>query len=297
MLVFVVLGAAAGGAFARASVVGRNAVRLTPANQVVLRSSFHRMGGVTGVAASGDYLLLSKKADESPPFAQIRWTVINQRTGATSALEPQCQLVGLGPPWVLMLCPSKSTPAGPDDTELYSLTNGTQQTVTPIPDVPYCPLSFGPADTANQTECSTPDAVGADWIMWDTTCYNCAVTYYFQNIQTGEVRHDPTNATTYADMNSPTLAHKTCPGVRPRSGDSLTFDGQFALATDSNQDVYLERCGTHMRRLLVNGLTVETYAMTWNARVMVWQGAVDGRLNGLFLPTYRRSRSRFPRRS
>jgi hypothetical protein len=70
MLVFVVLGAAAGGALARASVVGRNAARLAPANQVLVRSSFHRMRGVTGVAASGDYLLLSTTADESAPFAQ-----------------------------------------------------------------------------------------------------------------------------------------------------------------------------------------------------------------------------------
>jgi len=44
--------------------------------------------------------------------------------------------------------------------------------VTPIPGVPYCP--FGAGDT--EDECATPDAVGADWIRWDATCYHCAVT-------------------------------------------------------------------------------------------------------------------------
>ena len=37
---------------------------------------------------------------------------------------------------------------------------------------------------------------------------------YFQNIQTGELRGDPTNATTFADLNSPALAQTTCPGVQ-----------------------------------------------------------------------------------
>ena len=37
---------------------------------------------------------------------------------------------------------------------------------------------------------------------------------YFQNIRTGELRGDPTNATTFADLNSPALAHRTCPGVQ-----------------------------------------------------------------------------------
>jgi hypothetical protein len=286
MLVLVVLVAAAGGSSAHASGASYRSARLVPASHVVLGSSFQQVTGANGVEASGDYLLLSTTVgDASQLFEQTGWTVINQRTGATTALDPQCELVSLGPPWVLMRCPSTSTPAGTSyEIVLYSLTNGTKQTVPPIPGVPYCP--FGPG--AAEDECATPYDVGADWIKWEATCYHCAITSYFQNIQTGEVRDDPTDATTYADLNSPTLAHKTCAGVRLLRGDfqtpwgSLSPDGQFALVTGSEVNAFLERCGTRMQRQLVNESSASS-GVTWNAGAVVWQ-AVTTQLDGLFLP-------------
>ena len=138
------------------------------------------------------------------------------------------------------------------------------------------------------------DAVGAYWIGWDASSYHHLPTsVYFQNIQTGELRDDPTNATTFADLNSPALAHKTCPGVQlMRDPDgyggtgwgSLTPYGQFALAIGTGNSVFLERCGTRMRRLLAIGSTVVSYALASNASAIVWQ-AVTSRLNGLFLPS------------
>jgi hypothetical protein len=257
-------------------------MRLAPASQVVLSSSFHPVGvAAAAFVASGDYVLFSTAVGyRSNPD----WIVINDRLGTRTALDPQCDVLGLGPPWVLMICPSTSTPPGPDDIELYSLTNGTQRTVTPIPGVPYCP--FGPGDS--EDVCAAPAAVGADWIRWNATCYNCAVTSYFQNIQTGEVLDDPTNATTYADLNSPTLAHKTCSGVRlmrayPPSWGSLTPDGQFALVSGGEVNVFLERCGARMHRALVDESSASA-ALAWNAGAIVWQ-AVTGELNGLFLPS------------
>jgi hypothetical protein len=256
--------------------------RAAPASRVVLGGSFQPIKGVGGVVASGDYLLLSTTV--SGGFG-TGWIVINQRVGTTTALDPQCQLVGLGPPWVLMSCPQTSNPGEPPDVALYSLTDGTQQTVTPSPGLPpQCP------QPDVETECAFATAVGADWIGWDATCYNCGETSFFQNIQTGELRDDPTNATTFADLNSPALAHRTCPGVRlMRDPDgtgspwgSLIPDGQFAIVTGAGNSV-LERCGTRMRRLLTNGSTV-SYALAWNAGAVVWQ-AVTGRLSGLFLPS------------
>jgi hypothetical protein len=150
-------------------------------------------------------------------------------------------------------------------------------------------------------------AVASDWIEWDASCYHCQTTAYFQNIQTGELRDDPTNATTFPDLNSPSLAETTCSGVRvihtPNGivpGEypvgpwgSLTYDGQFALATVSRlvggalgDQVVLEWCGTHMRRLL--GPTWSECCVTSpvasNGSVIVWQSAVN-RLSGLFLPS------------
>jgi hypothetical protein len=234
--------------------------------------------------ASGEYLLLSTTV--SNDFETTGWVVINRRLGTTIALDPQCHVVGLGPPWVLMGCPPASNPSGPFDVELYSLADGTRQTVTPSPGLPpQCSTV-----SSLETECAFATAVGADWITWDASCYNCNETSFFQNIQTGELRDNPTNATTFADLNSPALAHRTCPGVRlirepddiGSSWGSLIPDGQFALVTDAGNSV-LERCGTRMRRPLTNGSTV-SYALAWNSGAVVWQ-AVTGRLKGLFLPS------------
>ena len=191
----------AGGTLARASAVGHKPRRPARAGQVVLDSSFQLIGGVRGVVASGDYLLSTSAG----------WSAINQRLGTTTLLDPQCQVIGLGPPWVLMSCPPTSTsPPGPIDVALYSLPDGTRQTVTLSSGMPYC--SSPPYDS--EVRCSA-DAVGAYWIEWVAGSYHHLPTeVYFQNIQTGELRDDPTNATTFADLNSPGLAHRTCPGVQ-----------------------------------------------------------------------------------
>ena len=221
----------------------------------MLRTSFQPLGA-GGFWADGDYLLLSTTTDN---FQTTGWMVVNDRLGTTSALDPQCEVSGLGPPWVLMSCPLTSNPYGPHDVELYSLADGTQQTVTPSPGVPYCASPPG-----MEVECAYADAVGAYWIRWDASCYHGSVTSFFQNIQTGELRDDPRNATTFADLNSPALAHATCPGVRlVRENEgysmpwgSLTSYGQFALVIGSDSRglgaAYLERCGTRMRRLLAS---------------------------------------------
>jgi hypothetical protein len=185
-----------------------------------------------------------------------------------------------------MSCPQSSDPYGRYDTELYSLADGTRQTVTPSPGATYC--ASPPPDP--EVQCS-PDAVGAYWIEWVASSYHhLPTTTYFQNIQTGELRGDPTNATTFADLNSPALARRTCPGVQlmpnpdPTNGPgwgSLTPDGQFALAIGPDNGAFLERCGTHMRRLLRSG---SGYSPASNAGVVVWQAAPD-RLTGLVLPS------------
>jgi hypothetical protein len=265
---------------------------LAPASQVVLRSSFQPIrAGVARVLASGDYLL-STIYSLQLTVRSIAPMLINDRLGTTTALDPRCDGDGLGAPWVLMSCPESSDPLGPYDVELYSLADGTRQTVTPSPGLPpQC--SSECSDTSPQ---SSPNAVGAYWIRWDATCYHCGDTYFFQNIQTGELRDDPTNATTFADLNSPALAHQTCPGVRlmrefegySTPWGSLTSYGQFALAigTDSpgNNAAFLERCGTQMRRLLVSSGTFGDPLLASNSSAIVWQSA-PSRLNGLFLPS------------
>ena len=177
---------------------------VAPASQVVLGTSFRPIrAGVTRVLASGDYLLSTiVSVTFFPPTPAPM--LINDRIGTTTALDRSCDGLGLGAPWVLMSCPQTANPYA--HLELYSLADRTSQTVTPNPNLPHCVSPVSP--------CPEPDAVGAYWIRWHATCYHCVDTYFFQNIQTGELRDDPTNATTFADLNSPALAHKTCPGVR-----------------------------------------------------------------------------------
>ena len=272
--------------------------RVAPASQVVLGSSFQPIrAGVGKVFASGDYLLSTSVEHGLAPI------VVNDPLGTTTALDPSCYTDALGPPWVLLGCPESSDQSGPYDLELYSLADATRQTVTLSPGMPYC--SSPPIDS--EVSCGA-DAVGADWIEWVGTSYHHAPTeVYFQNIQTGQLRRDPTNATTFADLNSPALAQTTCPGVQVmRNGSyevyegnwvtawgSLTPYGQFALAV-TDHGAFLERCGTSMRRLLTHGSI--GYSPDASAGAIVWQVA-PGRLTGLWFPACRRSRSRFRQRS
>ena len=100
-------------------------------------------------------------------FLGTGWVVINSRLGTTTALDPDCHVVGLGPPWVLMSCPLTSNPSGAFDVELYSLVDGTRQTVTPSPGVPQMPV----ATPDVEAECAGADGVGAYWVRWDASCH------------------------------------------------------------------------------------------------------------------------------
>jgi hypothetical protein len=293
LVVLVALGAAAGDALARAGVVHKPR-RLAPASRVVLGSSFERVRGIYGVLESGEYLLVSTTVSTVPTvFTNTGWIVVNRRLGTTTALDPSCDAVALGPPWVLMRCPESAGQYGPYDVELYSLADGTRHVVTLSPGMPYC--SSPPLDS--EVDCSAV-AVGADWIEWVGSSYHHLPTQvvYFQNVETGELRKDPTDATTFADLNSPALAHRTCRGVRlMRDLDSgygmrwgsLTAYGRFALVTGTNGVAVLERCGTHMRRQLPPGSDGYSSALASTDSAIMWQ-ADPSELSGLFLPSLQR---------
>ncbi|HET6868533.1 MAG TPA: hypothetical protein VFH80_21655, partial [Solirubrobacteraceae bacterium] len=87
MLVVAVFVAVAAGSSARATVVGSKSRRLAPASQVALASSFRLMKGVTGLQASGDYLLLATTVGGG--FRSTGWIVINNRTGTRTVLDPR----------------------------------------------------------------------------------------------------------------------------------------------------------------------------------------------------------------
>ncbi len=239
-----------------------------------------------GVIASGDYAV----STSGDGLAQGP-AVVNDRTGTTTALYRGCFVEGIGDPWLLLGCPQVTGGAGGYALQLYSLPNAARLPVAENPNLPYSPCND------EFLRCAFPDGVGAQWIRFDARCYQCRDAFFYENIQTTQVRSDPTSATTFADLRSPDLARTTCAGVRvlPSAIDgrpgwgSLTVYGQVALATggDAKGDdaAYLERCGMPGRRLLAAWPSTGTpppLASTDGA--IVWQ-TVPSRLTGLFLPS------------
>lgn len=261
----------------------------TAQRELVLRAAFTPVrAGVDHVWTSGEYMLssIANGLTTAP-------VLFNERTRTSTSIDTRCYAVGLGDPWLSIEC--RQIPnALSSQLELYSLATGVREAVTRNPNLPQC--------VSPDSYCAEPDAVGQHWIRFAATCYHCADSYYFQNIRTGALRSDPTSATTYADLNSPTLARRTCSQVRVRrlnvdittEWGPLTFSGSFALAlgtdTQGNDAAYLEHCGTRAQRLLAvgpySGSTGTTFAppVAINAHVIVWQSN-PRHLNGLFLPS------------
>ncbi len=192
-----------------------------------------------------------------------------------------------------MGCPQTPSAAGGYGLQLYSLPTEAREPVSDNPNLPYSPCNdeFLP--------CALPDGVGAQWIRFDARCEQCQNRFYYENIETAQVRLDPTSTTTFADLDAPDLARSTCAGVRvlPLTRDghpgwgSLTVYSSAALATGDDahgrEAVYLERCGTRTRRLLTTAPAPATApAVASSPEVIVWQSAPRA-LSGLLLPSLR----------
>lgn len=130
-----------------------------------------------------------------------------------------------------------------------------------------------------------PDSVGADWIKYDENQLRLGARWLFQNLVTGAVRSDPTNAHTLPNLDAPRLAEHVCAPLRAPPADSqstLVLDGRFAvLSTDSG--IFLEHCATHMHRLLTDAAPWVTIA----PGEIVWVPRPTRPLDGIFLPSRR----------
>src|SRR5581483_505647 len=191
----------------------------------------YRLVGHHGMATDGRYTVLwSGGPGEVGTF-------IDEQTGRRwrVMLPAGCRKGGpvsptLGDSWLLADC-------GRGRVELYSPAARDWQAVTVAPACRNYRSSAGGC---------IPIAVGTDWIEYDKQSIRLGDRFIFQNIATGAVRGDPTNAKTLADLDSPSLAQRVCDPLRvPRHGQ-LTFDGRFAVAEGAT-GTFLEKCGTHLR--------------------------------------------------
>jgi hypothetical protein len=236
-----------------------------------VRPRWHVVARGGGAATDGPYTMLWS------PRSGVAGTLINEITGQRTrvAMPRGCpEPVGgqdfLGAMWLLVPCPHFSM-------DLYALATGEWTTVS-IPAVCRRRAGTGPS-------CS-PAAVGADWIRYDENRRRLGDRWLFQNIVTGAVRNDPTNAGIQPDLDSPLLIDPVCAPLRAPSTASehtLEFEGRFAvLSTDGG--IFLEHCATHLHELLTDAAPWVTAA----PREVMWVVRPQGPLDGIFLPSRRR---------
>jgi hypothetical protein len=213
--------------------------------------------------------------------------------------------VAIGGPWIAANCAIGSGP--PTFLPRPALYSIAARTWTAVPLAPSIAATCATADACQIR------GVGRHWLaIYEQLCNHCASPIVFQNLGTGEVKPDPTAATTLPDLDSPTLAAAVCRPLRlPRSttldaGEtvpslgSLTFAGRFALATSGAaagpDTTYLQRCGSRLHTFVCHcsALTAGNFrAVVANARVVIWAPPTPiatpvSHLDGMYLPSRRR---------
>jgi hypothetical protein len=159
-------------------------------------------------------------------------------------------------------------------------------------------------------DCVTVEGVGSDWIGVRGPCEgHCSASVKFQNLTTGRVRANPTNAHTRLDLDSPRLGEPLCRPLAVPIDDqpyentfypprgSVTMDGKYGIEAGSD-GVYLQRCGsqklTFLTSTTTNGTCDAADCPPANDQSMIiWQDA-PGRLGGIFLHGLRRFRISVP---
>lgn len=224
-----------------------------------------------GAATDGPYTILWSQR------LGVVGTLINELSGQrTPVLAPSTCLapvggqVSMGDSWLIAACPDYTV-------GLYSLADG-QWTTVSMPGVCRHAVGTGPS--------CQPSGVGTDWIRYDEDRRRLGDRSLFQNIVTGAVRNDPTNAHTLPDLDSPLLTKSVCAPLRvpgATSENTLALDGRFAVLSNPAGN-FLEHCATHLHQLLTDSAPWVTVGQ---AEIM-WVSRPEGPLDGMFLPSRRR---------
>jgi hypothetical protein len=276
----------------------------------VVRPHFRYVGEAVLLWTGARYALAAPEALPGPPLYSPATLIDDQsgqvktiaQAGCDPVLSQRSTLEPLDLPWVPFSCgwPGQPVP------ELYSPATGQWQAVSPSPGaVPSC-------DSSNCTE-DFLAAAGRYWLEYnhaicDSVNQHCSWDNLLQNIRTRELRQDPWGGTTTVDLNAPDLTRPVCTPLRaptifgpynaPVPG-SLTFYGSFAVSIGGDQngsEVYLERCGTHLHRLLTTAPLGRLAVVGANTHEVVWMAHPGRILNALTLPGLRPFTIRLPNR-
>ncbi len=275
----------------------------------VLRPQLQAVSSAGWIWTGSRYALLGP----TPGTANQAVMLIDDQTGrrttisraGCSPIQPSAD-EPLDLPLVPFNCSTTATPA----PALYSPSTRRWRTVSPSPAItdPCGDYSY---------LCDIQDflaAAGSRWLEYiQSDCpmdEHCSFSNVFQNIDTGEVRKDPSGGRTTIDLNAANLPRTLCrPLTEPTAAQlfagpgpgSMIFSGSFALAigTDENAvpEVHLERCGTHLHRLLTKGpYPAGRLAAGANTREAVWMTKPRPFLNALSLPSLTPFTIKLPRR-
>ena len=293
MLVFLGLGIAIGGSIARAHVIAHEPKQLAP---IVLHPKWHRLapGGVALISVSGRYVYIGRWTGSASVIDEQTKHVV--RLKAPAGCRFDTELTPVGGSWVVAICGSSS-----EELRLYSLPKGTWTRFRPDT-AQMCTLNPDCAKGSSRVPCSAAyTAIGNRWIEFEFGCgyHSGIVTEALQSIRGGRVVVAPPTAvpgllgggTEILDLNSPTGARRLCSPLRVPTYGKIVTEGRFAVVESNlNENVFLERCGSHSRTMVGRGL------FSLNSRaVLMSVGSTSNEIDGLFLPSRRRFRFRLPR--
>jgi hypothetical protein len=234
---------------------------------------------------SGNYALLSLGSQLG---AEAGYVIIDDKTHEQTRLTAPsgCQAWGSAPfavPWLVFSC-----------------VQGSPFRIYNVESHHWRALPCGQA--CENTGVAAPEAFGSDWMEVNEEAYcdprtgPCTPSTAFVNLATGGIGTFRPGPRRLLDLDSPTLTREVCaPLTLPPSGASLEFIGAFAVETTANGDVYLEKCGSRLHRLLNAArpdsgtfVTANTHAVVTCSDPGYGGGPRPTRYSGVFLPSLKR---------
>jgi len=267
---------------------------LSHAKPVTIRASLTRVPGYSFVS-DGRYVLTNTYQGIG-----VAGTVLDTRTGRRTRFSRDgCLASSFSEGWLGLNCTSYTGSSSPA-YELDNVATGQIRVLSGAATYQALGCDSG---------CGSIVGVGSQWVgLENPGIEHVSPRISFENLLTGQVRADPTNATTNVNLDSPGLATHVCrpvtippvAGVYGEFGDvwgSVTFKAGYAI-TAGYSGMYLERCGSRLHETLAR---FPTYASSGfyscpafacppaiNAHEVLWQSQSRAVIHGIFLPDRQR---------
>lgn len=280
---------------------------------LVLHPRFHRVAsGVYNPLTDGRYVFLF--SGEGAGGGSSVGTLIDDQTGKRRTVAQQVDPSGgncAGGPVAMgggsLMFDCSNLGVRLSSVRLYSLATGTSKTIAVNSQI----AAYNQQCSGDSYCSALPYAVGSQWIAFSETCYHCANTSVFQNLNGGQLAGANVlqdwrpGGHTIPDLNSPGLARRVCspvrvpsvfsPTVGGRTPGPLLFYGKSVISEGTSTETgggnvrtedYLERCGSRLRQRLPSGPFLGDTPYPGNSRLVITRSSAR-QLTGVFLPSRR----------